>query len=145
MVRSAIVRNRSASVSSSAATSPHDRMGCAADENCCGPAARVPACAGRATQRDCPKPLPKEIVMSVTSRGALSALAAFALLAGLSSGIASAQVVVARGAMPAPIVEVVPAAPGAGYAWVPGHHVWRGGGWFWVKGHYVRGVVPAMP
>ena len=84
--------------------------------------------------------------MSVTSRGAVSALAALALLAGLGSGIASAQVVVVeRGAMPAPIVEVVPAAPGAGYAWVPGHHVWRGGAWFWVKDHYVRGVVPAMP
>ena len=84
--------------------------------------------------------------MSVTSRGAVSALAALALLAGLGSGIASAQVVVVeRGAMPAPIVEVVPAVPGAGYAWVPGHYVWRGGAWFWVRGHYVRGVVPAMP
>jgi len=47
--------------------------------------------------------------------------------------------------MPAPIVEVVPPLPRVGFAWVPGHWVWRQGAWFWVKGHYVEGVVPAMP
>jgi hypothetical protein len=65
-----------------------------------------------------------------------------ALLVGIGGGIAAAQAVVVERAMPAPIVEVVPAAPGAGYNWVP---VWRGSAWFWVKGHHIRGVVPAMP
>jgi WXXGXW repeat (2 copies) len=83
--------------------------------------------------------------MSVTLRRGVAALAALTLLAGLSGGIANAQVVIERGAMPAPIVEVIPTAPGAGYAWVRGHYVWRAGAWFWVKGHYVLGVVPAMP
>jgi hypothetical protein len=68
-----------------------------------------------------------------------------ALLVGIGGGIAAAQAVVVERAMPAPIVEVIPAAPGAGYNWVPGHWVWRGGAWFWVKGHHIRGIVPAMP
>ena len=82
--------------------------------------------------------------MSITSRRGVAVLAVLTLLVGFS-GIANAQVVIERAAMPAPIVEVVPAAPGVGYAWVPGHYVWRAGAWFWVRGHYVQGVVPAMP
>ena len=83
--------------------------------------------------------------MHAWSRRLVPALTALAALIGLETGIARAQAVVVERAMPAPIVEVVPAAPAVGYAWVPGHWVWRGGAWFWVKGHYVTGAVPAMP
>src|SRR5262245_31507410 len=84
--------------------------------------------------------------MRVFSRSAIPALAALAFVVGLSPGIAQAQVevVVGEKAMPAPIVEVVPAAR-VGHAWVPGHWVWRRGAWFWIKGHYTRGVVAVMP
>jgi len=73
------------------------------------------------------------------------ARAACALLVGVGAGVAAAQPVIVEKAMPVPIVEVIPTAPGAGYNWVPGHWAWRGGGWFWVKGHHVRGVVAAIP
>jgi hypothetical protein len=86
-----------------------------------------------------------EFVMSNSSRHLARTVCAAALLFGIGGGIAAAQAVVVERAMPAPIVEVVPAAPGAGYNWVPGHWVWRGGAWFWVKGHHIRGVVPVMP
>jgi len=82
--------------------------------------------------------------MMKSSRYLARAACAAALLVGLGAGMASAQTVVEK-AMPAPIVEVVPAAPGPGYNWVPGHWAWRGGGWFWVKGHHIHGVVAAMP
>jgi hypothetical protein len=84
--------------------------------------------------------------MHASLRGAVPALVALALIVW-GAGIAQAQVqvIVGERAMPAPIVEVVPAAPRAGYAWVPGHWVWRHGAWFWVKGHHIRGVVAAMP
>ena len=78
-------------------------------------------------------------------RRAIPALAALTLLISFGTGFVQAQVVVVeRGAMPAPIVEVVPA-PRVGYAWVPGHWVWRGGAWFWVKGHHIQGAVAPMP
>jgi hypothetical protein len=82
--------------------------------------------------------------MQVSARRAIPALVALALVIG--TGIARAQpvVIVGERAMPAPIVEVVPAAR-AGYAWVPGHWIWRRGAWFWVGGHHIRGVVTAMP
>jgi len=83
--------------------------------------------------------------MMKSSRYLARAACAAALLVGLGAGMASAQTVVVEKAMPAPIVEVVPAAPGPGYNWVPGHWAWRGGGWFWVKGHHIHGVVAAMP
>src|SRR5579862_8934273 len=86
-----------------------------------------------------------EFVMTKSLRRLASAACVAALLVGLGAGIAAAQTVVVEKAMPAPIVEVVPAAPGAGYNWVPGHWAWRGGAWFWVKGHHIRGVVAAMP
>ncbi|HXY59083.1 MAG TPA: hypothetical protein VEH76_10935 [Methylocystis sp.] len=84
--------------------------------------------------------------MQILSRGA--ALAPFGLallLAAAASSAALAQGVVVERAMPAPIVEIVPAPPRVGVAWVPGHWVWRGAGWLWVAGHYVEGAVPAMP
>src|ERR1700722_19924710 len=85
--------------------------------------------------------------MSVWSRN----LGASVVIAGLLVGVAftgaraQAVVIVGERAMPAPIVEVVPVAPGPGYNWAPGHWAWRGGNWFWVKGHHIRGVVVAMP
>jgi WXXGXW repeat (2 copies) len=47
--------------------------------------------------------------------------------------------------MPAPVVEVIPAAPAPGFNWVPGHWVWRNNGWFWQTGRYVQSAVPPMP
>ena len=82
--------------------------------------------------------------MHASARGAIPALVALSLVIG--TGVAQAQaVIVGERAMPAPIVEVIPAAPGAGYAWVPGHWKWHRGAWFWVKGHHIRGTVTAMP
>jgi hypothetical protein len=83
---------------------------------------------------------------SSSRRFALTAIAV-ALLAGCGLGVAAAQlaVIVERGAMPAPRVEVIPVAPGAGYNWVPGHWAWRPRGWEWIPGHHIRGVVAAMP
>jgi hypothetical protein len=51
----------------------------------------------------------------------LARAASVVLLLGIGTGMAAAQAVIVEHAMPAPIVEVVPAAPGAGYNWVPGH------------------------
>jgi hypothetical protein len=71
---------------------------------------------------------------------------AIVLLAGCGIGSAMAvEVIVERGAMPPPRVEVIPAPPGAGYNWVPGHWAWRGARWEWIAGHHIRGVVAAMP
>lgn len=84
--------------------------------------------------------------MHSTSRKFARTAVALAVLASLGSGIAVAQpVIVERGVMPAPKVEVIPVAPGPGYNWVPGHWAWRGAGWVWIPGHHIRGVVPAMP
>ena len=43
--------------------------------------------------------------------------------------------VVVQSAPPAPIVEVVPVAPGPAYAWVPGYWSWNGR-WVWVRGNW---------
>jgi len=85
--------------------------------------------------------------MQNSSRHLVRAAAAAALVVAFGAGIAFAQpaVIIERGAMPAPRVEVIPAAPGAGFNWVPGHWAWRGTGWAWIPGHHIRGVVPAMP
>ncbi len=47
--------------------------------------------------------------------------------------------------MPAPIVEVRPPQPTAGYNWVQGHYVWGGDQWRWQPGHYVQVAVRPMP
>ncbi len=39
-------------------------------------------------------------------------------------------------APPAPMVEVVPVAPGPNYYWVPGYWYWGGTGWAWYRGRY---------
>ena len=84
--------------------------------------------------------------MHATTRRGFAALIGAAVSAA-AFGSASAQVVIQERVMPAPIVETIPAAPGAAYHWVPGHWVWRPrlGQWVWNRGHYVVGVVPAMP
>jgi len=80
------------------------------------------------------------------SRYLVQTACAVTLVLGWGIGIAAAQaVIVERGAMPPPRVEVIPAAPGRGYNWVPGHWAWRGHGWVWIPGHHIRGVVAAMP
>ena len=79
-----------------------------------------------------------------TRRGALALIAA-TLVAGATLGAAQAEVVIIERPMPAPLVEVVPAAPHPGYGWVPGHYAWRFNHWQWIRGHYFRGEVVPMP
>ena len=74
------------------------------------------------------------------------AMAALTLaLFSMGANAAMAQAVIVERAMPAPVAEVVPVAPGANFRWVPGHWVWRGMAWFWVKGHYIASVQPIPP
>ena len=40
------------------------------------------------------------------------------------------------GAMPAPLVEAMPAAPGPDYEWIPGYWSWGDGSWIWVYGNW---------
>ncbi len=84
--------------------------------------------------------------MSITTRHFVRSACAtvLALSCGISIVAAQPAVIVERGVMPAPRVEVIPAPPGPGYNWVPGHWAWRGR-WVWIPGHHIRGVVPAMP
>jgi hypothetical protein len=84
--------------------------------------------------------------MKITSRHFLRSACATLLALSCGIGVVAAQpaIIVERGVMPAPRVEVIPVAPGAGYNWVPGHWAWRGG-WVWIAGHHIRGIVPAMP
>ena len=84
--------------------------------------------------------------MKSLSRHLVQTVCAIALVLGCGIGVAAAQaVIVERGVMPAPRVEVIPAAPGPGYNWVPGHWAWRGTSWVWIRGHHIRGVVPTIP
>lgn len=46
------------------------------------------------------------------------------------------------GPPPPPIQEVVYAAPGPGYVWIPGHYAWMNGQWAWIRGAW---VVPPQP
>src|SRR5579862_8729437 len=85
---------------------------------------------------------PRRDHMPLSSRRVMRTAAAVTILVGLGTGLASAVEVIER-VMPAPRVEVIPAPPGAGYNWVPGHWAWRGAAWVWIPGHHVRGVVPA--
>ncbi len=50
--------------------------------------------------------------------------------------------VVVRVAPPAAIVETRPAAPGAGYVWVPGYHQWDGARYNWTAGTWVQAPHP---
>ncbi|EIM99876.1 YXWGXW repeat-containing protein [Paraburkholderia terrae] len=60
------------------------------------------------------------------------------LAATLCASTLSACYVVepARPAQPAPVAEVIPAAPAPGYRWVKGHYRWEGNHWAWVPGHW---------
>jgi hypothetical protein len=49
-----------------------------------------------------------------------------------------AAVVWVQAAPPAPVVETVPALPGAGYVWVGGYWNWNGVKYVWVPGRYVH-------
>ena len=49
---------------------------------------------------------------------------------------AEARVVYVDVAPPEPVVEVVSAAPGAGYCWLPGHYRYDGGTYVWVAGRW---------
>lgn len=51
---------------------------------------------------------------------------------------AAAQYVYVNAAPPAPIAETIPASPGYGYAWMPGHYRWNGYRYVWVGGHYAH-------
>jgi hypothetical protein len=86
------------------------------------------------------------MIMKITTRHFLRSVCATVLALGCGISIAAAQpaVIVEQGVMPAPRVEVIPAAPGPGHNWVPGHWAWRGR-WVWIPGHHIRGVVAAMP
>ena len=81
----------------------------------------------------------------MTKRMTVGLLAVGIGLAWLDFAVgACAETIIVEKPMPAPIVETMPP-PRAGFAWVPGHWVFRGRAWFWMKGHYVAGVVPPMP
>jgi hypothetical protein len=45
-------------------------------------------------------------------------------------------VIYVQQAPPAPIVEVIPAAPSAVHVWIGGFYSWHEGHYLWVKGHY---------
>ena len=85
--------------------------------------------------------------MNITSRQFLRAACAMVLAMSCEIGIAAAQpaVIIERGVMPPPRVEVIPVAPSPRHSWVRGHWAWRGGGWAWIPGHYIVGVVPEVP
>src|SRR3984957_14532086 len=91
--------------------------------------------------------LPGELIMKHASRHLVLRVCALALLSVCTVSVAAAQpaVIVERGAMPAPRVEVIPVAPGAGYNWVPGHWAWRERGWVWISGRHIRGIVLDRP
>ena len=55
--------------------------------------------------------------------------------------VASARVVV-NIAPPIPVVETVAPAPGPGYVWIPGYHLWDGHAYVWVPGTW---VLPPRP
>lgn len=55
----------------------------------------------------------------------------------LSAPKVHAQAWRVRVAPPAPVVEVIPAAPSPRHVWVPGYHRWNRGRHVWVPGVYV--------
>jgi hypothetical protein len=81
--------------------------------------------------------------MKKFSRCFVNTACAITLLIGCGVDIAGAGP--GEQVMPPARVEVIPASPGAGYNWVPGHWAWRAVKWEWIPGHHIRGVVPRMP
>lgn len=85
----------------------------------------------------------KSIWIAVGLGSAVAALAACTATVREQVVVQPAQPVVRH--PPAAIVEAVPAAPAAGYTWVPGHWVWREVRWVWAPGHWRAGYVRPMP
>jgi len=50
---------------------------------------------------------------------------------------------IAPSAPPAPLQEMIIAAPGPGYAWVPGFWHWQNG-WVWLPGHWAMPPRPGL-
>jgi hypothetical protein len=67
-------------------------------------------------------------------------LVAAVVAAGIFFGVTPAQaaIVYVTTAPPVAIVERVPARPGVGYVWLPGHYRWSGARYVWVGGRYVH-------
>jgi WXXGXW repeat (2 copies) len=80
-------------------------------------------------------------VLRLSSAGPLHAVLAAALLIVMQTS-STARVYVGI-APPVPIVEVVPAAPGPGYYWIPGYWIWDGGRYVWRHGYYAIRPGPA--
>jgi hypothetical protein len=86
----------------------------------------------------------QEFVM-IRKTSIAAAIAALATFAGVQAHAAPAAIAVdaanpsIRIAAPAPVAEAVPA-PRAGFAWIPGTHVWANGGFHWVAGHWIPNV-----
>lgn len=57
-----------------------------------------------------------------------------ALAVGCGGGARGAVYV--RTAPPPPIGETMTVAPGPGYIWIPGHHVWRSDAYVWEGGRW---------
>lgn len=73
--------------------------------------------------------------------GMKNAITSAALAAGLfllAIPAAAQMYIYVSAAPPAPMVETIPASPGAGYAWVGGYYKWNGSRYVWVHGHYAR-------
>ncbi len=68
----------------------------------------------------------------------LSAVLLASALFGAAACAPRARVVYVSAPPPAPVREVIGAAPGPGYVWVPGHHRWEGHHYEWVRGHWER-------
>lgn len=73
----------------------------------------------------------------MTIRSNVRAVSLAGLCAAMLATLSACVVEPARPPQPAPLVEVVPAAPAPGYHWVKGHYRWEGNHWAWVPGHWV--------
>jgi len=68
-------------------------------------------------------------------------VASLVLASALASSLACATPhgrVYVRVGPPAPLVEARVVAPGPGYVWIPGYHVWNGAAYVWTPGRWER-------
>ena len=76
-------------------------------------------------------------------RRTLAGLLLLAATVAVSPACASPQGhVYVRVGPPAPVVETRIVAPGPGYVWVPGYHVWNGSAYVWRPGRWNRAPRP---